>query len=677
MPLTIQNNGTGNSFVVNDVASDTTPFVIDASGNVGIGTTSPSAKLEILSDSASLSGLNIRPHSAGLTATITNAVQSAGVVTYTATNTFTAGQQVTITGITPTTFNVTNAVIKTATGSSFTVSGSSLGGTYASGGTATAYANLQEWDNNAGAAQVVLSQTGKVTAPSTELVMEQTGDTYGSTRLRLQNRDGQNGPLFDTSLSTVDLVDFGFKSASSQGQIRFEARAGYSTNVATTGPEFQIGNTTNITTGSNPTLTNFPLIVGASLWDRRVQINSTTGSTVPLTIKSIPTLTATITGATVTTFANKSGTIITPQGPATLFSRITGIASTTGLLPGMILTYVSGVGTFGGGTAKIISVDTATSISVFTTAATVAGATIFSIQNSVTYTATNSFAQTQNVTITGASAGTLNVTNATIGAVTGGASFTVINTTASGTWTSGGTATITQSSSLTDWVGSAGTSVASIDASGNLTALGATFNTNATGFVKQAATVAPTVDMFQITNTGFANVTAGVSALQVNYVGGAAAVEASAARIDVTPGTTTGGTWNGFRVIPTATATTGVTYNAMKFDAVTAGLGTDNVIYVGTGYDNILNYNGTSVINGSGQLNLASVTGTLAATNGGTAQSTYATGDIVYASASNTLSKRTIGTTGQVLTVAGGVPTWADSAGATSADITMSIMGAY
>jgi hypothetical protein len=38
VPLTIQNNGTGNSFVVNDVASDTTPFVIDASGNVGIGT---------------------------------------------------------------------------------------------------------------------------------------------------------------------------------------------------------------------------------------------------------------------------------------------------------------------------------------------------------------------------------------------------------------------------------------------------------------------------------------------------------------------------------------------------------------------------------------------------------------------------------------------------------------
>jgi trimeric autotransporter adhesin len=59
-----------------------------------------------------------------------------------------------------------------------------------------------------------------------------------------------------------------------------------------------------------------------------------------------------------------------------------------------------------------------------------------------------------------------------------------------------------------------------------------------------------------------------------------------------------------------------------------------------------------------------SFTGTLAAANGGTAQSTYTTGDLLYASASNTLAKRAIGTTGQVLTVAGGVPTWSDSSGA-------------
>jgi hypothetical protein len=55
-------------------------------------------------------------------------------------------------------------------------------------------------------------------------------------------------------------------------------------------------------------------------------------------------------------------------------------------------------------------------------------------------------------------------------------------------------------------------------------------------------------------------------------------------------------------------------------------------------------------------------------TFGGTAQTTWATGDLLYASGTNTLAKRTIGATGDVLTVSGGVPTWA--APATSGTVT-------
>ena len=44
---------------------------------------------------------------------------------------------------------------------------------------------------------------------------------------------------------------------------------------------------------------------------------------------------------------------------------------------------------------------------------------------------------------------------------------------------------------------------------------------------------------------------------------------------------------------------------------------------------------------------------------GGTNQNTYTTGDILYSSASNTLSKLAIGSTGKVLKVVGGVPAWA------------------
>ncbi len=53
------------------------------------------------------------------------------------------------------------------------------------------------------------------------------------------------------------------------------------------------------------------------------------------------------------------------------------------------------------------------------------------------------------------------------------------------------------------------------------------------------------------------------------------------------------------------------------------------------------------------------VFGTLPATSGGTAQATYTTGDILYASATNTLSKLPIGSSTNVLTVTGGVPVWA------------------
>jgi hypothetical protein len=61
------------------------------------------------------------------------------------------------------------------------------------------------------------------------------------------------------------------------------------------------------------------------------------------------------------------------------------------------------------------------------------------------------------------------------------------------------------------------------------------------------------------------------------------------------------------------------------------------------------------------QIDLAStndVTGTLPVGNGGTGLTTYATGDIVYASTTNTLAKLGIGSSGQVLTVSGGLPKW-------------------
>jgi hypothetical protein len=56
VPLTVQNNGTGNSFVVNDIASDTSPFIIDADGRVGIGTTTLGTNSLTVAGTTSISG---------------------------------------------------------------------------------------------------------------------------------------------------------------------------------------------------------------------------------------------------------------------------------------------------------------------------------------------------------------------------------------------------------------------------------------------------------------------------------------------------------------------------------------------------------------------------------------------------------------------------------------------
>lgn len=52
----------------------------------------------------------------------------------------------------------------------------------------------------------------------------------------------------------------------------------------------------------------------------------------------------------------------------------------------------------------------------------------------------------------------------------------------------------------------------------------------------------------------------------------------------------------------------------------------------------------------------------IAANHGGTGQTTYAIGDILFASGTSTLSKLSVGTNGQVLTLSSGLPAWNNSA---------------
>jgi collagen type VII alpha len=100
---------------------------------------------------------------ATLTATVTNAVGNGTTVTYTAANTFTAGQSVSITGVDPVAYNLTFVTIATATTTTFTVTNAAVG-TYVSGGTATVAQSqsLQQWQIAAGSTHTSIGPAGNL-----------------------------------------------------------------------------------------------------------------------------------------------------------------------------------------------------------------------------------------------------------------------------------------------------------------------------------------------------------------------------------------------------------------------------------------------------------------------------------------------------------------------------------
>jgi YVTN family beta-propeller protein len=79
--------------------------------------------------------------------------------------------------------------------------------------------------------------TGTIRATN-ELVLRQDGDTYGPSILRLRNRSGENGAIFETTDPSITLVDFIFKTSVNQRNIRFESRSG---SAKVGNPSFHIG----------------------------------------------------------------------------------------------------------------------------------------------------------------------------------------------------------------------------------------------------------------------------------------------------------------------------------------------------------------------------------------------------------------------------------------------------
>jgi hypothetical protein len=158
----------------------------------------------------------------------------------------------------------------------------------------------------------------------------------------------------------------------------------------------------------------------------------------------------------------------------------------------------------------------------------------------------------------------------------------------------------------------------------------------------------------------FNNNSTGLLTVVNNGSGAVASVAAGgAAQIFLTSTSTANGTWDIHGFIP-ENILWGTNSLYLNNDVITGGTwngGTIGTPYGGTG---LTSFTSGGALYATSTSSLTS--GTLPTTAGGTAIATYTTGDVIYASASNTLSKLPIGTTGQVLTVAAGIPSWSTPA---------------
>jgi hypothetical protein len=442
VPLTITNDGTGNSFVVNDVTGDTSPFIIDAAGNISAG-----GNIATLGDITTVG-----------TGSTTSAPRLFGINTWAAGNaaqfTFgdnvntvqsSAGGKTSINGywgmqLRGMTQSLTTPSFDTGTSTdtAVTVIGTQAARDVLSARGAVSQSGLlQKWTSWNGTTETTLlsvTSAGYISTPSTELVLQQTGDTYGTTKLHLQNRDYMNGALFENV--GLDLIDFGFKtSTGATAQLRVENRNGYKSTGVT---EFQMWPTTTV--GLVP-----------------FAVNSTTTQLAAISATANPFIVKAFSGQT-------SDLTLWRNSAATALSGI----NAAGQL-------------FAGTTTSVVGAFTNALGAAAYTSATVA---VF------TYGGTSLVQVGQKVTVSGVSGGTYNGTWIVTDVST--TTFTVLGSGFTNVAGSGGsfklsavgsfvagTAAITplvvqgaasQTANLTEWQNSSGTSLVTVDASGNITA---------------------------------------------------------------------------------------------------------------------------------------------------------------------------------------------------------------
>jgi hypothetical protein len=161
-----------------------------------------------------------------------------------------------------------------------------------------------------------------------------------------------------------------------------------------------------------------------------------------------------------------------------------------------------------------------------------------------------------------------------------------------------------------------------------------------------------------------ASAAATVSSVSQTFTGGIITASGSPITTSGTLALTIAGTSGGIPYF--SGSTTWATSAALTANAIVlgGGAGLPPATLASTGTTTTVLHGNASGAPTFGAVSLtADVSGTLPIANGGTNLTTYTTGDILYASATNVLSKLAVGTNGQVLTLASGIPSWATASG--------------
>ena len=110
-------------------------------------------------------------------------------------------------------------------------------------------------------------------------------------------------------------------------------------------------------------------------------------------------------------------------------------------------------------------------------------------------------------------------------------------------------------------------------------------------------------------------------------------------------------------------------------DAVTVKNTSGTGIAVPAGKTMFVYNNGTNVVDAITHLSSLTLTTALPAASGGTGQTSYTAGDLLYATGTTALSKLGIGSSGQALVVSGGTIAWATASGTTTNSLTIATTG--